>query len=400
VTDWAEGSVSIRIVEGHMQSRTAPERPRVLLLIKCLGYGGAERLLVDIAAHRDRENFEYEVAYVLGQEDALVPAMQETGVAVHCLGAKNNWDLRWLGALRRLLVDGRFDIVHTHLPLAAALARPVVASLPRRGRPLLVYTEHSMWDKMALLVKALNRTTIGLDRALVVVSESARDALPPVLRRRARVVVHGVDLERSEQMMSLRDSVRDDVRSEFGISPAERLVLTVANLRPEKGYDVLLESARLLAETGEPVRVVAVGRGPLRDELEERRRALGLGDRFVFAGQRDDALRLMAGADLFVLASRQEGLPVALMEAASVGLPIVATTVGEIPRLFTSDLDAVLVPPENAEALAAAIARVAADESLRGRLGRGAAELSAIFDVAKATKEIESLYSEVLEGGR
>ena len=94
-----------------------------------------------------------------------MPAMEETGVTVHRLGAEGNWDLRWLAALRRLLVSGRFDIVHTHLPLAASLARPVVASLPRRSRPLLVYTEHSMWDKMALLVKALNRTTIGLDRA-------------------------------------------------------------------------------------------------------------------------------------------------------------------------------------------------------------------------------------------
>jgi L-malate glycosyltransferase len=370
----------------------------VLLLIKCLGYGGAERLLVDFAAHRDRENFDYEAAYVLRRENSLVPALESTGVEVHCLGAEGNWDLGWLIALRRLLVKGRFDIVHSHLPQAAAMARPVVASIPRSRRPLLVYTEHSMWDRMALLVKALNGATIGLDRSLVVVSESARDVLPQRLRSRARVVVHGIDLAASERMLEGRELLRGEVRREFGISPGEKLVLVVANLRPEKGYDTLLEAAVLLRQRKVPVRLVAAGRGPLRDRLEAERGRLGLGDRLAFVGARADALRLMAGSDMFVLASRQEGLPVALMEAASVGLPIVSSSVGEIPRLFTSEVDAVLVPSEDPGALADAIARVAGDEALGKRLGQGALALSTLFDVAKATKEIESLYSEILEG--
>jgi len=373
-------------------------RPRVLLLIKCLGYGGAERLIVDVASHRDSERFEYEVAYVLRREDSLAEAVRSTGVEVHCLGASGNWDFRWMAALRHLLVEKEFDIVHTHLPSAATLARPVVASMAKRRRPMLVYTEHSMWDKMALLVKALNRCTIGLDRALIVVSESARQSLPEPLRERARVVVHGVDLSRSEQLHSKRDLLRGDVRRELGVSPGDRLVIAVSNLRPEKGYDVLLEATRLLMSKGAPVQIVAVGRGPMRDELEARRRELGLGDRLVFLGERADALRLMAGSDVFVLASRQEGFSVALMEAASLGLPIVATAVGEIPRMFTSGVDALILAPEDPEALASAIERVVRDDVLRKRLGSSALAASSLFDVAKATKEIEGIYSEILEG--
>jgi len=171
----------------------AVPRPRVLLLIKGLGLGGAERLLVDVVAARDRERFDYEVAYVLAAQDALVPAMEATGVPVHDLGGSASADLRWTAALRRLLVRGRFDVLHSHLPYTAALGRLVALTLPRRSRPVLVYTEHSLWNKAAVVTKAFNRATVGVDQALVVVSVAARDALPVTLRSRARVVVHGVD---------------------------------------------------------------------------------------------------------------------------------------------------------------------------------------------------------------
>ena len=103
---------------------------RVLLVIKCLGYGGAERLLVDTVATADRRRFDYEVAYVLREQDALVPAMRAGGTPVHSLGAAHNADLRWMAALRRLLVIGHYDVVHFHLPYAAALGQLVVASFP------------------------------------------------------------------------------------------------------------------------------------------------------------------------------------------------------------------------------------------------------------------------------
>jgi Glycosyl transferase 4-like domain len=115
-------------------------RPRVLLLIKGLGLGGAERLLVDVVGARDRERFDYEVAYVLSEQDALVSAMEGTGVPVHGLGAAASADLRWTAALRRLLVQGRFDVLHAHLPYTAAFGRLAALTLPRARRPAVVYT--------------------------------------------------------------------------------------------------------------------------------------------------------------------------------------------------------------------------------------------------------------------
>jgi glycosyltransferase involved in cell wall biosynthesis len=375
-------------------------RPRILLVIKGLGLGGAERLLVDVMAARDREHFEYEVAYVLASQDALVPDMEATGVPVHCLGGSASADLRWTRSLRRLLTERHFDVLHAHLPYTAALGRLVALTLPRRRRPVLVYTEHSLWNKAAIVTKALNRATVEIDQALIVVSVAARNALPPALRSRARVVVHGVDRARFSSLLEQRSALRAELREELGMADDELIALTVANMRSEKGYDVLLEAARLVVAAGAPVRFVSVGRGPLESELAAAAAAAGLAGHVRFLGTRTDTARLMAGADLFVLPSHQEGLPVALMEAMSTGLPVVATVVGGVPDVVTDDVEGVLVPAGRADLLAEAVIRVAKDPALRSRLAEASLARSALFDVRDAAQSIESVYTELLDARR
>ncbi len=378
-------------------ARAAGARPRVLHLITCLGHGGAEQLLVDIVANRDREAFDYDVAYVMAAENGLVPAVEANGVTVCGLGARGNGDLSWLPALRRLLVSGSYDIVHCHLPYAAAFGRLVALTVPRRRRPIFVSTQHSTWDKMSLPVRLLYRLAVRGDVDLIAVSHAARAALPRSLRRRTTVVVHGMDLGRAADLIARRDVVRREVRAELGLGEGEILILTVANLRTEKGYDVLVPAARQVVDGDADVRFAAVGRGPEEDQVRALLGTLGLGDRFQLLGPRSDALRLMAGADVFVLASHHEGLPVTIMEATSLGLPIVTTAVGEIPNFLTDGADALIVPPGRPDALAGAIGRLAGDRDLRCRLGGGAREQSAVFDIARAAKEIEAIYASLLD---
>ena len=377
-------------------STQVPAAPlRVLLVIKCLGYGGAERLLVDMVATVDRPRFNYEVAYVQRHQDALVPAILAGGTPVHSLDAGHNADLRWMAALRRLLVTGRYDVVHFHLPYAAAFGQLVVASLPRSARPGVVYTEHSLWDRARLVNRVLLRGSMGSGERLVAVSQASYDALPASLQRRATTVVHGVDLSLSDSLIARRAELRALVRSELAVDDDELLFMTVANLRPEKGYDVLLEAAKAIADCDLPIRFAAVGRGPLSAALRARHVDLGLGDRFQFLGQRDDVLQLLAGADAFVLASRHEGLPVALMEATSVGLPIVASSVGGVPQVLDDEVDALLVPPGDPGYLAQAMKRLASDPELRDRLGRQAKIRSSMFDIAEASRAVGDIYLQV-----
>lgn len=373
-----------------------PDRPRVLLLIKGLGLGGAERLLLALAQSRDTDGFDYHVAYVLADQDALAPAMRGAGVPVYCLGARSSADMRWLPRLRRLLVRGRFDLVHSHLPYAASFARVVAATLAPRRRPVLVYTEHSLWNKAAVLTRALNRLTVPADRGLFVVSPAARDALPRRLRAEARVVVHGVDLSASRPLVEQRDDLRKELHAQFGFDDDDVVVLSVSNFRSEKGHDVLVDAARRVGRTGLPVRFLLVGWGPLEGEVRTAVTAGGLGGTVTLLGRRDDTLRLMAASDLFVLPSRQEGMPVALMEALSVGLPVVATRVGGVGDIVADAREGFLVPPDAPKEMAEAIGTLAADPRLRATLRAGALVRAAELDITLAARQIEARWTELL----
>jgi glycosyltransferase involved in cell wall biosynthesis len=188
------------------------------------------------------------------------------------------------------------------------------------------------------------------------------------------------------------------VRADWGVADGDTVVITVANLRPEKGYDVLLDAAAVVKERDLPIRFISVGRGPLEDQMHRRCAELGLDEHVRFLGERDDVLELLVASDVFVLASRQEGLPVVLMEATSVGIPIVATAVGGVPQVITDGVEGLLVPPGQPAQLADALCRVASDPDLARRLGEGSRSARSLFDVRVATARIERIYRRVAGG--
>lgn len=151
-----------------------------------------------------------------------------------------------------------------------------------------------------------------------------------------------------------------------------RTVITVANLRPEKNHDTLLEAAAALAPAHPALRFRIVGDGPRRQELEARAAALGLRGIVEFLGHRDDVPALLAAADLFVLPSRSEAFPNGAIEAMAAGLPVVACAVGGLVDLIDAGTTGLLVPPDDAAALTAVIARLAGDAAEAESLGRAA----------------------------
>ncbi len=368
-----------------------PRRRRVVWLVKGLGPGGAERLLVAAAGAHDRDAFDIEVVYLLPWKQHLVPELEALGVQCTCLDVRNERDIRWAGRLRRHLRAPRVDIVHAHSPYAAAVGRLVVRSLPKAQRPALVSTEHNPWSTFKAPTRYANAITAPLDAAVLAVSDEARASMNPRQRDRAEVLVHGIDVGAIGKLRSERDAVRE----ELGVDPATILVGTVANYHPKKDWPNLLTAARQLADRGSNVRFCAVGQGPLEAEVEALHRELGLEGTVILTGYRPDAVRLMAGCDIFVLGSKWEGLPVALMEASALGLPIIATRVGGIPDAFHDGVDAVLVAPSSPTELADAIERLAADENLRTELGAAARHRATDFDVTRAVARIEDIYRTV-----
>ncbi len=360
----------------------------VLWLIKGLGPGGSERLLVAAAAAHDRSNVTLSCAYVVAIKDHLVGELEGLGVRCECLAPRSG--SLWPLALRRVMVDSAVDIVHVHAPLPAIVARVMVRTIPRPRRPAIVTTEHNAVSTYRLSVRAANRFTSRWDDATICVSDEALRSLRGASRRRAVTLRHGIDVAD----VASRASRRAAIRAELGVG--DHVVIgTVANFREQKDYPNLLAAIDLVCQRGVAVRVVAVGQGPQEQQTRDLSHHLGLDEIVMFTGHRSDATDVMAAFDIFVLASRWEGLPVAVMEASALGLPIVGTAVGGMAEVLTDGTNAILVPPSDPAALADALAGLVAAPDDRTRLGGAARRLSSTFDVHRSVAAIEDIYRSI-----
>jgi glycosyltransferase involved in cell wall biosynthesis len=182
------------------------------------------------------------------------------------------------------------------------------------------------------------------------------------------------------------------------VSDGEVLVGTTANYTALKAYPDLLEAAHRLVEKGLPVRFVAMGQGPLEQEIRRVHASLGLGDRFLLLGYQQDVPRVLSACDVFVLASLNEGLPLALMEALAMGLPIVATSVGGIPEGVSDGVEALLVPPSRPELLAGALETLVRDPQMRRRMAEASLARGEYFHISRAVGELEAVYGRMIAG--
>jgi glycosyltransferase involved in cell wall biosynthesis len=360
---------------------------RVLHLLKGLGPGGAERLVVTQATAAAAGS--HRVAYLVPHKNHLVPLLDEAGVASVCLDGEGLARPGWIRRLRRLLITEPVDVVHVHSPAVASVARILIRTLPGTRRPVLVGTEHNRWPRHHRLTRLANQLTIRLETATIAVSADVAGTIRGTRAEKIRVVVHGID---SDAVRSAAD--RDAVRSELEIDDSDIVVMCVANLRREKALDILVEAAREALAVEPRLRYFLVGQGPLEADVDGWIDQAGVRTRFTPLGYRDDAPRLLSGADIFTLSSAHEGLPVAIMEALTLGLPIVATSVGGVAD--AAGAAGLISPIGDAAALAANHVRVATDPELHARLA-GAAPIEAErFSIARAVKEIDGVYESAL----
>jgi glycosyltransferase involved in cell wall biosynthesis len=208
---------------------------------------------------------------------------------------------------------------------------------------------------------------------------------------RVETLYHGVDPLAVERWGS-----SDGVRSELGIPDDAPLVGTVANFRPSKGHAILLDAALIVREAVPDVRFVLVGLGPLEAEIRRRARDLGLQGTVIFTGARDDAPRIAGACDVFALASVYEGLAIALIEAMALGRPAVVTRVGGLTEVVDHGREALVVNPSDPKGLGDAIIALLQDEQLRHQLGEAARQRSETFDIRKAVRRHEQVYTELL----
>jgi glycosyltransferase involved in cell wall biosynthesis len=334
-------------------------RPRVLLLITLAEVGGAQTYVASLLpALADR----FDVAVAAHGPGPLRDAAADAGVRFiplkHVRRPISPWrDVAGLVELVRLLRRERPDILHASSSKAGLLGRLAAHAT---GVPIRIFTVHG-WAFAAHsgLASSLYRWADRLVRPLttmtVCVSENDRTA-----GIRAGTC-------RAERTVLIRNAVSLDETPRARHERVRPLLVSVGRLKAPKDFGTLMRALALLPAGS--FEALIVGEGPDRAVLEAELRRLRLEDRVRLAGEREDVPALLADADVFVLSSRSEGLPVSVLEAMAAELPVVASRVGGVPELLVDGKTGFLVTPASPPDLAAALARLIGDRDLRRRFG-------------------------------
>lgn len=363
---------------------------RVCYVIPSLDYGGTERQLVALAGGLGAG---YEVTILCTRkEGTLAQEARQRGATVESLGLRGGWDMRLRGRLRKRFTDHRPDVLHTFLSgfdLGANRAADEV------GVPAIVSSRRELaaWQKPRHL--RAQRQANQYANIIVANSEAAaefaqkREGAPPEL---FRVIRNGIVVD---EFVSLADAVQ--VKVQYGVPIDTQVICTVANLSPVKDYPLFIGACNEVLKNREDVHVVIVGDGPLRDSVS---RKISVSDRpqaytripsTEFIG---DVLNI---ADVFVLCSKQEGSPNAIIEAMAAGKPVVAANVGGIPELIEDGVRGRLVSERTPEAFAGAIESVLDDPGKAAAMARAAQRwVRENMSVDVMVEAYRTLYAELL----
>jgi L-malate glycosyltransferase len=361
------------------------KRIRVLHVVKTLGLGGAERLLLE--GQRLRKADEFDIGYVFFMNPALAPALRAESAFVHQIPRRSSPSMfTGLPELVRVVRKFKPDIIHCHLPLAGVMGRIAgrIAGVP------VVYTEHNRLERYHPLTRRANLGTWNWQRSVIACSADVAESIQGFTASvPVRVIQNGVDtaLFRRDADGAAR------VRADYGIAPDTPLVGTVTVFKEQKRLDIWLDAARLINEELPQARFMIVGWGPLEQEVRAMARERKLEDCVIFAGVQPDVRPFLSAFDVYLMSSDVEGLPVALLEAMSMECGIVATRVGGIPEAIESGVNGWLCERGEPAQLAARTMVLLRDPELRRKLGEAArTTVHARFGMEAMIREVEATY--------
>lgn len=314
-------------------------------------------------------------------------------------------DLRALLKLIRLFRRERPEIVHTHTAKAGTVGR-LAAVLA--GVPVRVHTYHGHVFKgyfgpvKTRLFLAIERFLARFTTRIIAISPAQAEDLVEQFRicerGRVRIIPLGLELDRFQPDRIQR--LRPGFREEIGAGE-QSVVAIVGRLVPIKRHDLFLEAAARLQRAGRRCVFVVVGGGPEEPRLRRLSAELGISSTVCFLGWRQDLERIYAGADVVALTSDNEGTPVCLIEALAAGRPVAATDVGGVRDVLRGGELGLLVPSGDADAFAAALARLLDEPGLREELGReGAAVAPRMYGLNRLLDDTAALYDQLLLNSR
>lgn len=382
---------------------TAVAQPKLAFIVTRLDVGGVPDHIVTMIGELKNQ---FAITVITGNIDAhnkqSLDALNVEYVVVPTFRRLPDIrDLKLVIDLAHLIRTRAFDIVHTHTSKAALVG--TLAALLVRPSPRIVNTAHILGTlalkkgPMHWIFRIYDRLLLGKGTdAVIVVSEAIRkeaQRLKLIPDHRLHAIQNGIRTDRFDVPADQARAVRDGL----GITPDQIMVVNVARLAPFKAIHILIQAAAILAPDHPNLRVVIVGDGQLRGEMEDLVKRRGVGDVVRFAGVRRDIPQVLAAADIFALSSNCEGLPIAVLEAMAAGLPIVSTAVDGIPEVVLDGQVGLLCPPQDARALADQLRTVIENPELRHKMGEAArVRVNTVFSAQRMAAKTARLYFTLL----
>lgn len=373
---------------------TRPKKT-VCQLLHTLKVGGAEVLAARQARQmRDQYRFIFVCLDELGE---LGQELRDEGFPVHVLERRPGLDWRCVLRLAKILRQERADLLQPHQ--YTPFFYTIMARLLYRHPPI-VFVEHGRHFPDYPRRKRIIANRLLLERRdrVVSVGKAVKRALianEGILPQRIRIIYNGIDLSAHQNGYHNREAIR----REIGVGPGDLVVIQIARLDYLKDHATAIRTIARVVQRRPATRLVLVGDGPEREKIETLTREKKLEANVRLLGLRTDIGRLLPAADLFLLTSISEGIPLTVIEAMAAGLPVVATQVGGMPEVIEADQSGLLVPSGDDAALAEAVLRLADDPHLRRQLGlAGRARAYALFSETRMHSEYQRLYQEMLRG--
>lgn len=358
-------------------------------------FGGTEQAILQLMGGLDRSWWR---PVLLHQDHAGARILREAArdlgvrsVAVRLRGGRRG--VAQIPALVSILRTLAPRVVHAHLTEPLSCRFPLIAAAWARVPAVIATVQLFMQPRTARLPRLQHRIVAAAVDRYIAVSRHVGTQLQQcygVPAPRIRVIHNAVAVERFDDC----DGAPDRLRIRDGKSP---IVLTVARLDPQKGHTHLLEAAAMLPG----VEFLLAGSGSERAALEAQARRSGISDRVQFLEHRTDIPALLRAADVFVLPSLYEGLPLTVLEAMAAAKPVIATAIGGTDEAVVDGVTGILVPPADPAALSAAIRRILDDPGAAAHLGAaGRQRVVSSFSTRRMVGAIEEVYREVFREQR
>ena len=366
---------------------------KVLHIIKSLGRGGAEMLLPETLKLHDQSQFEFHYIYFLPWKDQMVQAIKERGGVVTCLAASNNIKIMWrVDEVLQYIRRNNIQLVHGHLPWAGLVCRVVF----RLMKIPVLYTEHNKQERNHLLTRWMNKLTFNSQSGVIAVSNDVAASIQKNIRPRIPVyeILNGVNTD----FFQRDEEEGKRWRQQLGIPVDAIVVGTIAVFRFQKRMKEWLEVFATASAKHPELYGIIVGDGPLKEEILQKRKALGLEKKVIMPGLQTDVRPWFNTMDIFMMTSVFEGLPIALLEAMSMQCAIATTDAGGVKEVIQHNQHGVMVSVAHWQQLSSELERLIINETWRTQLGEAARErVKEAFAMERMVKELEDVYKSLVK---